>query len=161
MIATYRGSIHVDGEGTCLTTEECLLHPNRNPHLGKEDIEQQLRDYLNVDKVIWLSKGLFADEDTNGHIDNFCAFVAPGKVVLACCDDEQDPQFAISKAALEILSSQVDAKGRRIEVIKMPCPTPMFYTEEEIASYGDAGTTRVAGDRMAGSYVNFYIANGE
>lgn len=156
------GSIHVDGEGTCITTEECLLHPNRNPHLSKEQIEENLKNYLNVSKVLWLPKGLYGDEDTNGHIDNFCCFFRPGSVLLAWTDDETDPQYSISMEAFRLLSSFTDALGRSLEIVKIPIPTPMFYTDDIIASYGDSpnGTDRKPNVRLAGSYVNFYIANG-
>lgn len=161
------GSIHVDGEGTVLTTEECLLNSNRNPQLSREDIEQRLHAYLGTSKVVWLPRGLFGDEDTNGHIDNFACFTKPGEVLLAWCDDPTDPQHEISREALQILSSQTDAKGRAFNIIKMPIPVPMQYAEEECNSLepavGEDGATkgylRCAGERLAGSYVNFYIAN--
>jgi len=88
------GSIHVDGEGTLLTTEECLLHPNRNPNLTKSEIEDRLKRLLGVSKVIWLPRGLFGDTDTNGHIDNFACFAKPGVVLLAWTDDESDPHVS-------------------------------------------------------------------
>ena len=83
------GSIHVDGEGTCLTTAECLLNENRNPHLTKEQIEAHLRDYLGVTSFIWLDEGVYMDE-TDGHIDNMCCFVRPGEVALHWTDDQND-----------------------------------------------------------------------
>ncbi|MDR6355422.1 agmatine/peptidylarginine deiminase [Pseudomonas psychrotolerans] len=86
------GSIHVDGEGTLITTEECLLNANRNPHLDRQQIERYLSDYLAVDKVIWLPHGLYNDE-TNGHVDNFCCYVRPGEVLLSWCDDGNGPQL--------------------------------------------------------------------
>ncbi|PIN06955.1 Agmatine deiminase [Handroanthus impetiginosus] len=86
------GSIHVDGEGTCLTTEECLLNKNRNPNLTKAQIEDELKAYVGVTKIIWLPRGLYGDEDTNGHIDNMCCFARPGVVLLAWTDDKSDPQ---------------------------------------------------------------------
>ena len=90
------GSIHTDGEGTALVTEACLLSAGRNPDLTKAEIEQVLCDYLGVSKVIWLPRGIYNDE-TNEHVDNVCAFTAPGEVVLAWTDDESDPQYALSK----------------------------------------------------------------
>lgn len=154
------GSIHCDGEGTLLVTEECLLHPNRNPDLSREEIEQVLRDYLNVDRIIWIPNGVYNDE-TDGHVDNLCCFVRPGVVLLTWTDDENDPQYAISKAAKEVLENAVDAKGRKLEVHTIHQPGPIFISEEESRGVDavDGTLPRVAGDRLAGSYVNFYIAS--
>ena len=110
------GSIHTDGEGTLITTEECLLSKGRNPQLTKAEIEEKLNKYLGINKTIWLPKGIYNDE-TNGHIDNICAFVAPAEVVLAWCDDENDPQYAISKACLDILENSTDNKEERLRFI--------------------------------------------
>ncbi|KAL4447581.1 hypothetical protein ABPG75_004800 [Micractinium tetrahymenae] len=156
------GSIHVDGEGTLLTTEECLLNHNRNPQLSREQIEAWLRRMLGVQKVIWLPKGLYGDDDTNGHIDNFACFARPGTVLLAWTDDERDPQHAISKEALEILSNATDAKGRKLQVIKLPCPPPLYSTEEEARGVQAVPGTkpREAGERLAASYANCYVCNG-
>ena len=101
----------MDGQGTLLVTEECLLNPNRNPDKSRSEIEQVLRDYLNVDAILWLDKGVYLDE-TSGHIDNFCRFVAPGEVVLTWTDDRNDPQYEISAAALERLQEAKDAHGQ-------------------------------------------------
>ena len=154
------GAIHVDGEGTLLTTEECLLNPNRNPDLSREEIEGHLKAYLGVEKVLWLGAGAYLDE-TDGHVDNLCCFVRPGVVALLWTDDEDDPQHAISRDALARLEEMTDARGRRLEVHKLPMPGPITISEEE-AHGVDAieGTQpRRAGDRLAGSYVNFYLAN--
>lgn len=155
------GSIHVDGEGTLITTEECLLNHNRNPHLNREQIEAILRDHLAVETIVWLPDGLYNDE-TDGHVDNFCCYVRPGEVLLAWTDDSNDPNFARCRAALEVLERQRDAKGRTFVVHKMPIPGPLYVTEEECA-----GVDPVAGSqernpsvRLAGSYVNFLIVNG-
>ncbi len=115
------GSIHSDGEGTILTTEECLLNPNRNPSLAREQIEQVLLSYLGADRVIWLDRGVYSDE-TNGHIDNLACFASPGVVVLTWTDDESDPQHEISAAALERLQAARDARGR--ELRGCPCSRP-------------------------------------
>jgi len=154
------GAIHVDGQGTLLTTEECLLNPNRNPGLDRQDIEAGLRDYLGVESVIWLGQGVFNDE-TDGHVDNLCCFVRPGEVALTWTDDRDDPQYAISRDAWQRLSAARDARGRRLKVHKLPQPGPLHMTEEEAAGVETREGTRPrqAGDRMAGSYVNFYIAN--
>ncbi|KAL2338256.1 hypothetical protein Fmac_012702 [Flemingia macrophylla] len=155
------GSIHVDGEGTCLTTEECLLNKNRNPHLSKNQIEDELKKYLGVRKVIWLPRGLYGDDDTNGHIDNMCCFVRPGVVLLSWIDDETDPQYERSVEAYFLLSSETDAIGRKFEIIKLHVPSPLYMTEKEAAgiSQADEAKPRPEGTRLAASYVNFYIAN--
>lgn len=154
------GSIDVDGQGTLLTTEECLLNPNRNPDKSRAEIEQYLRDYLNLEKILWLDKGVYLDE-TSGHTDNFCRFVAPGEVVLTWTEDRSDPQYAISVSALERLEKMTDARGRSLEVHKLIGPKPILITAEEAAGVDKvAGTLpREAGNRLAASYVNFYIAN--
>ena len=154
------GSIHVDGEGTALVTANCLLSPGRNPHMTKEDITEKLKAYLNVSKVIWLECGIYNDE-TNEHIDNICAFVKPGHVVLAWTDDVNDPQYAMSKSCLDILSNETDALGRSITVHKLPIPKPVCITEEECEGLDNMNfePTRTPGERLAASYVNFYIAN--
>ncbi|KQQ57783.1 agmatine deiminase [Pseudomonas coleopterorum] len=155
------GSIHVDGEGTLITTEECLLNRNRNPHLDRGQIEQILADHLAVEKIIWLPDGLFNDE-TDGHVDNFCCYVRPGEVLLAWTDDASDPNYPRCQAALQVLENSVDAKGRALVVHKMPIPGPLYATQEECD-----GVDLVAGSqerhpsvRLAGSYVNFLIVNG-
>ncbi|BAT76482.1 hypothetical protein LR48_Vigan01g269400 [Vigna angularis] len=155
------GSIHVDGEGTCLTTEECLLNKNRNPHLSKDQIEDELKTYLGVRKVIWLPRGLYGDDDTNGHIDNMCCFVRPGVVMLSWIEDETDPQYGRSIEAYSLLSNETDAKGRKFEIIKIHVPGPLYMTESESAGISQDGEAkpRPAGTRLAASYVNFYIAN--
>jgi agmatine deiminase len=155
------GAIHVDGEGTVLVTEECLLNANRNPGLSREQIEDQLRAYLGVTQVIWLGKGVFNDE-TDGHIDNLACFVRPGEVALGWTDNERDVQHAISLDAWERLQAAVDAQGRRLKVHKLPMPRPLSISEKEAAGVVSREGTkaRPAGDRLAGSYVNFYIANG-
>lgn len=155
------GSIHTDGEGTLITTEECLLSKGRNPELSKSEIEEKFRKYLGVDKIIWLPKGIYNDE-TNGHIDNICAFVAPAEVVLAWCNDKTDPQYAISKSCLDVLESTLDAKGRKIKVHKLPVPkVPVTVTEKDLQGYSfeDGEDTRELGERLAASYVNFYFCN--
>ncbi len=155
------GSIHVDGEGTLYTTEECLLSEGRNPHMSKSEIENTLKEYLNVKKVIWLKNGIYNDE-TNGHIDNILCVPKVGSVILAWTDDKDDPQYKICKENYEILKNSKDAKGREIEIIKMKLPKPILITEEESVGVDKVNGTlpRCKGDRLAGSYVNFYICNG-
>ena len=154
------GAIHVDGQGTCLTTEECLLNSNRNPHLTREQIEEQLRRYLSITKVIWLDRGVYLDE-TGGHIDELACFTSPGHVLLTWTDDRTDPQYEISQDAYRRLRAAKDARGRALEVHKIHQPGPLFMTAAEAAGIdAHAGThPRRAGDRLAASYVNFYIAN--
>jgi agmatine deiminase len=155
------GSIHVDGEGTLLVTEECLLNPNRNPQLTKEEIEENLRQYLNVKKIIWLGKGVYLDE-TSGHVDNLCCFIRPGVAALTWTDDKADPQYEISMDAYERLGAATDAKGRKFEIHKIHQPGPIYITKEESEGVDVVEGTlpRREGDRLAGSYINFYIANG-
>lgn len=155
------GSIHVDGEGTLVTTEECLLSEGRNPDMTREEIEEVLKAYLNLEKVIWLEKGIYNDE-TNGHVDNIFNYVRPGEVVLAWTDDESDPQYAISKAAYEVLANSTDAKGRKLKIHKMYCPKPILITaaESEGVDAVDGTLPRMEGDRLAASYCNYYTANG-
>jgi agmatine deiminase len=154
------GAIHVDGEGTVLTTEECLLNPNRNPELSREQIERVLLDYLGAEKVVWLGAGVFEDE-TDGHVDNLACFARPGVVLLTWTDDEDDPQHAISRDARERLEAATDAQGRPLEVVLLPSPGPLQISAEEAEGVDAAEGTvpRSAGDRMAASYVNFYLGN--
>ena len=154
------GSIHVDGEGTAMVTESCLLSKGRNPLLSKEEIEAELKEYLTVDKVLWLPRGIYMDE-TNEHIDNICAFTSPGNVVLSWTDDETDPQYALSKACLDYLSRETDARGRTLKVYKLPLPSPMYMEKEDCdgLDFYDEIPTRNPGYRLAASYVNFYISN--
>jgi agmatine deiminase len=155
------GALHVDGEGTVLVTEECLLNANRNPTLSREQIEEHLRAYLGVSQVIWLGKGVLNDE-TDGHIDNLACFVRPGEVCLGWTDNKRDPQYPISLDAWERLNDARDAQGRRLKVHKLPMPRPLFISEKEAAGVvaREGSKARAPGERLAGSYVNFYIANG-
>lgn len=136
------GSFHVDGEGTVLTSRECLLNENRNPHLTPDEIENYLHDYLGTSKVIWLNKGLLGDE-TDGHIDEIACFIAPGKVLCLITGDKDDDNYHRLQENLEILKSATDAKGRQLEV---------FTVEQPPATY--MGNTR-----LTLSYINFYLAN--
>lgn len=137
------GSIHVDGEGTLLTTEECLLNKNRNPHLDKDKIIEYLKKYLNISHIIWLEKGLYGDE-TDGHVDNIACFARPGAVLLQTCKDKNDPNYKITNSAFKVLSQAKDAKGRQIQIIEIPLP-PARYDK---------------GSRLTLSYLNFYFVNG-
>lgn len=137
------GSIHTDGEGTLITTEECLLNVNRNPELAREAIEDMLKQYVHIDKIIWLQKGLSGDE-TDGHVDNIACFAAPGKVILQVCSDPADDNYAITQDNLRILNNAVDAQGRKLEII--PIEQPPYRAFE--------------GKRLTLSYLNFYLVNG-
>ncbi|MGZ4202821.1 MAG: agmatine deiminase [Thermoleophilaceae bacterium] len=152
------GSIHVDGEGTVLTTSQCLLNHNRNPDLSREKIERVLCDYLGATKVVWLDHGVYNDE-TSGHVDNLACFARPGVVLLDWTDDTSDPQYEISRDALERLQRQSDAQGRPFEVVLMPSPGPLLIGEEEAHGVDAVEGTlpRNPGDRLAASYVNFYL----
>lgn len=136
------GSIHVDGEGTLLTTEQCLLHPNRNPERTRSEIEDELRQFLNIEKVIWLKRGLSGDE-TDGHIDNVACFAAPGKILIQVCDDPEDENYEIARENLKLLSQATDAKGRKFEVIAIQQPPKREHN----------------GTRLTLSYLNFYFVN--
>jgi agmatine deiminase len=156
------GSIHSDGEGTVIVTESCLLSSGRNPDLTKQQIEDRLKSYLGAEKVLWLPRGIYNDE-TNEHVDNVCAFTSPGEVVLAWCDDENDPQHAMSKQDLKYLESVTDARGRHIKVHKLPVPShPVLVTDTDLANYEfeEGEDMRDSGERLAASYVNFYFVNG-
>lgn len=155
------GSIHVDGEGTLVVTEECLLSEGRNPHLSKTEIENVLRQYLGVEKIIWLKRGIYLDE-TNGHVDNIFSFVKPGEAILAWCADKSDPQYEICRECMEILERERDAKGRKLKIHKLTLPRPVLITAEESGGVDAIEGTlpRLEGDRLAASYANFYIVNG-
>jgi agmatine deiminase len=138
------GAIDVDGEGTLLCTEECLLDGRqaRNAALGRVGVERALRAHLGAEKVLWLGRGI-AGDDTAGHIDDFARFVAPGRVVLASEPNRKDDNYRPLQQARERLKGARDAKGRRLEVIALPMPQPVVFD----------------GQRLPASYANFYIGN--
>jgi agmatine deiminase len=154
------GAIHVDGQGTVLVTEQCLLNRNRNPSLTRLRIEKLLQRYLGASCVIWLGEGVVNDE-TSGHIDNLACFARPGEVCLTWCEDPRDPQYAVSKDAWERLMSARDARGRRLRVHKLVSPGPLYMTRREAGGIvSDSGIRALrAGTRLAASYTNFYLAN--
>lgn len=156
------GSIHSDGEGTLLVTAETLLSKGRNPDKSKDEIEQILKDYTGAEKVLWIPYGIYKDEDTNGHVDNICQFVAPGKVVLAWEDNPEDPQHERSQAAYDYLTSETDAKGRHLEITKIHVPNVVTITKEESEGVDVVEGTfpRNEGDRLPASYINYYNCNG-
>ncbi len=136
------GSIDVNGEGTLLTTEQCLLNSNRNPHLNKQKIEQFLSEYLGVRHFIWLKCGILGD-DTDGHIDDLARFVNPTTVVCAYEDDPNDADYNALKENYELLCKSVDQDGKKLKIIKLPMPK--VVSDE--------------GYRLPASYTNFYIGN--
>jgi agmatine deiminase len=136
------GSIDVDGEGTLLTTESCLLHSNRNPLLDQGEIERRLAAFLGARKVLWLGSGI-AGDDTDGHVDDLARFVAPGRVLAAVESDERDENCGPLAANRERLQGLRDAAGRRLEVVDLPMPLPVMHR----------------GQRLPASYANFYIAS--
>jgi len=137
------GSIDVNGRGTLLTTESCLLNPNRNPHLGREEIESYLRSYLGVSTVLWLGDGI-AGDDTDGHVDDLTRFVDPTTVVTVVEDDPADENYEPLQENLERLRGMTDQDGRPLRVVPLPMPRPLYHE----------------GQRLPASYANFYIANG-
>jgi agmatine deiminase len=137
------GSFHVDGAGTLLTTEECLLNPNRNRKLSQIEIESQLREYLNVSKIIWLKRGWDGD-DTDGHVDNVACFARPGVILTQVCHDPADPNFTITQENLTILKAATDAQGNPLQIIEVEQPPAHFYQNM----------------RLTLSYINFYFVNG-
>ena len=137
------GSFHVDGQGTLLTTEECLLHPKRNPSLSREQIEEQLRAHLGIQKVIWLKYGLDGDE-TDGHVDNVACFAGPGTILIQTCTDPTDPNYARTQENLAVLHGETDAAGRPLRVVPIPQPPARMH----------------GGQRLTLSYINFCLVNG-
>ena len=115
------GSIDVNGDGCVLTTEQCLLNPNRNPHLTRNRNRTYLKDYLGVTKVLWLGEGIVGD-DTDGHIDDIARFVAPNVIVCAVEDDPEDANYELLQDNLARLRSMTDAAGRPFEIVTLPMP---------------------------------------
>ncbi len=136
------GSIDGDGEGTLLTTEACLLNPNRNPKLDRAAIEARLRDFLAVERILWLGDGI-AGDDTDGHVDDLTRFVAPGVVVTVVEEDPADENYRVLQDNLARLRTMRDARGRPLEIVTLPMPAPVVHE----------------GQRLPASYANFYIAN--
>jgi agmatine deiminase len=137
------GAVDGNGEGTVLTTEPCLLNPNRNPQLSQAEVEQYLADFCCAKKILWLRGGI-AGDDTDGHIDELARFVGPNTVVAALEDDPNDENYEPLRDNYQRLLSMSDAQGRPLEVISIPMPRPLFYDNT----------------RLPACYMNFYIANG-
>lgn len=136
------GSIEVNGRGTVLTTEACLLNPNRNPQLNKGQIEQYLRDYLGVSNILWLGDGIVGD-DTDGHIDDITRFVNPTTVVTVVEEDSADENYELLQENLKRLRGLRDQDGKPLRIVELPMP----------------GVVEYEGQRLPASYANFYIAN--
>ena len=136
------GSIEVNGAGTCLTTEQCLLHQNRNPHLTQGELEKRLMAALGVSHVIWLGEGI-AGDDTDGHIDDIARFVDTATVVCAVEANSSDENYRALQENFERLQSARDQDGNKLAVVRLPCPAPVVYDDA----------------RLPASYANFYIAN--
>jgi len=137
------GSIEVNGRGVVLTTEACLLNPNRNPKLNKAEIETYLKEYLGVDLVLWLGDGIVGD-DTDGHIDDLSRFISDSTIVTVVEEDAADANYAILQDNLDRLKQFRDASGRPFRIVELPMP----------------GVVEHQGQRLPASYANFYIANG-
>ena len=135
------GSIHVNGNGTLITTEQCLLHENRNPNLSKNDIENNLKEYFGVTKIIWLKHG--TDEGTNGHIDNVACFSDQNTVLAMTCSDKDDIYYELLSENLDILKSSVDQDNNPLKIVEVEMSKKRF----------------IPGDDEPSSYINFYIAN--
>ncbi|OQR33020.1 agmatine deiminase [Pseudomonas sp. T] len=159
-IIAEMGSIRSDGQGTLLTTEQCLLNRNRNAHLGKEEVTRRLCDYLGAEHVIWLPRGCKFDE-TDGHVDDLACFVRPGVVVMQWTDDRSDPQWEIYQEAYDVLRSARDARGNALEVHKLPQPQVLEWTaaEAEGLDQVDGSFDRQEGTKICASYINFYTGN--
>ena len=154
------GSFHVDGEGTVLTTEMCLLSAGRNPQMSKAQIEEKLCAYLNCQKVLWLKDGIDPDE-TNGHIDDVACFVRPGEVACIYTEDEKNPFYQAAQAAYHTLCGMTDAKGRTLKVHKVCCPKQMVTLGADFRiDHVEGSVPREEGDLCIASYINFLIVNG-
>src|SRR3989338_3166254 len=141
------GSIEVNGAGTLLTTEQCLLNKNRNPHLSKEEIEQYLKDYLNLKNILWLKEGIVGD-DTDGHIDDIARFVNKSTVVCCVEENKDDDNYYILKENYELLLKMKDQDGSKLNVIQLPMPGNVSVVDENGSQV-----------RLPASYANFYIGN--
>lgn len=138
------GSIDVNGQGLMLTTEECLLSKvqQRNPGLSQKDLEQIFADYLGVEKVIWLDRGIVGD-DTHGHVDDISRFVAPDTVLTVVERNRGDANYEPLQENLRRLRAATDVQGRKLQVVELPLPRPVVFQKQ----------------RLPASYANFYIAN--
>lgn len=155
------GGIHSDGKGTVFVTEECVLSTGRNAELGRTACEHLLKAYSGASQVVWLPRGVFADE-TTGHVDNLLHVAGPNLILLTWTDDPWDPQHVRSAEALAVLEGVRDVNGDPFRILKLPMPGPLHMTDHEAGGVVAApgGKPREAGDRLAGSYANFYLVEG-
>ncbi|HET7042233.1 MAG TPA: agmatine deiminase family protein, partial [Gemmatimonadales bacterium] len=137
------GAIDVNGAGTLMTSESCLLNKNRNPQLSKAEIEGYLRDYYGVRHILWLGDGI-AGDDTDGHIDDLARFIGPRTIVIAVEDDPKDANYRVLRSARRQIELLRDQDGRAFEIIEIPMPRPVTHD----------------GERLPATYVNFYFVNG-
>ena len=155
------GAFHVDGEGTVLTTRMCLLSEGRNPSLTEKDIEYKLKQYLNVEKVLWLDDGI-DPEETTGHVDDVACFVRPGEVVCLYTEDPEHPFYETAQKCYQQLSTMTDARGRKLMVHKLCCTIEPVTLPEDIVvtdSNNKQAKVRKKGQLCIASYVNFLICN--
>lgn len=136
------GSIDVNGQGVLLTSEACLLNPNRNPQLGRAEIEERLREYLGVEHILWLGEGIVGD-DTDGHVDDLARFVDPETIVTVTEDDPADENYRPLQDNLKRLRSFRQPDGRPFRIVELPMPRPIVWEDQ----------------RLPASYANFYIGN--
>lgn len=160
-ITTEGGNLVTDGEGTLIVVRASLVNKNRNPATDGEKLEERLKSALKVDKVIWIERGLKYDE-TGGHIDNLCAFAAPNKVLLAWTDEPSHPQYDIVREAYHTLRQEKDARGRKLEIVKVPLPDIIYRTKEDCADLQEVAGSKLRpiGEQIQASYINFVFVNG-
>ncbi|MBI3316677.1 MAG: agmatine deiminase family protein [Candidatus Omnitrophica bacterium] len=139
------GSIEVNGEGICMTTESCLLNKNRNPQFSQKEIEENLRKFLGVSEILWLNEGI-AGDDTDGHIDDLARFVAPKVILAAVEEDSKDGNYSVLKKNWEILKRAASGEVKRFDILEFPMPGGVVNADN--------------GERLPASYTNFYLANG-
>jgi agmatine deiminase len=151
------GSIEVNGKGTLIATEQCLLNPNRNPNLNKEQIEKNLKDCLGVNKIIWLKKGL-ANDHTDGHIDDITRFVSSNKILVAYEDDTNDENYQILNQNFQDLSKANNQDGKPFEIVKLPMPHMQYEEGHTIHSDIENNNSQKV-EKATVSYLNFYIGN--
>jgi agmatine deiminase len=138
------GSISTDGEGSFVTTTQCLMHPNRNPHMNRREIEEVLHDALGAASILWLPHGLALDHDTDGHVDNVACFARPGVLVVQGCDDQREPDWLRLNVNRRVADGWIDAHGRAVDVVEVPV---LPFVERD-------------GERLVVPYLNYYVGNG-
>ena len=148
------GALEVNGAGVLLTTRQCLLEPQRNPTMSEAQLEQALRDYLGVEKILWLEDGLENDH-TDGHIDTITRFVSSHTIVTCVCEDLTDPNYAVLEKNLALLKTFTDTNGQPFEIITLPLPKNKIFLSGKLAA-----AEGLEGARLPPTYANFYIGNG-